>query len=75
MVQKHYPINKYFREAIKGLIIEARHKTYRAINQIMIETYRNIGKMIIEEEQNGKQRAEYGKYLISLLSKRLTSEF
>ena len=41
----------------------------------MIQTYWNIGKRIIEQEQNGKTRAEYGKHLIDLLSEELTKDF
>ena len=41
----------------------------------MVLTYFEIGRMIVEEEQNGKQRADYGKQLISDLSKKLTNEF
>lgn len=41
----------------------------------MVYTYFEIGRMIVEEEQNGKERAEYGKHLLEELSKRLKSEF
>ena len=41
----------------------------------MVETYWNIGKQIVEEEQNGEDRAKYGSYLIKELSKQLTIEF
>lgn len=41
----------------------------------MVLTYYEIGRMIVEEEQNGKQRADYGKQIIKLLSERLTNEF
>jgi predicted nuclease of restriction endonuclease-like (RecB) superfamily len=41
----------------------------------MVQTYFNIGKSIVEEEQNGNERAAYGKYLISELSKKLSEEF
>jgi len=64
-----------FYQNIKTLLSEARNKTYRAINFLMVETYWNIGKMIVEEEQNGKERAEYGKFLIADLSKKLTNDF
>jgi len=64
-----------FLENIKDLIVQARSKTYYAVNFIMVETYRNIGKTIVEEEQQGKERAEYWKYLISELAEKLTTEF
>jgi len=41
----------------------------------MVEAYWNIGRMIVEEEQRGQKRADYGKTLIKTLSARLTSEF
>jgi len=41
----------------------------------MVLTYFEIGKMIVEEEQKGKNRAEYGQQLISELSQRLLKEF
>jgi len=41
----------------------------------MTKTYFLIGKRIVEEEQNGNKRAEYGKNLIKILSKKLTKEF
>lgn len=47
----------------------------RTINQTMVQTYYEIGRMIVEEEQNGKNRAEYGKRLLRDLSKVLTTEF
>jgi predicted nuclease of restriction endonuclease-like (RecB) superfamily len=41
----------------------------------MVYTYFEIGRMIVEEEQNGKERAEYGKQILKELSKRLNAEF
>jgi predicted nuclease of restriction endonuclease-like (RecB) superfamily len=41
----------------------------------MVETYFEIGKLIVEEEQNGKERAEYGKQILKELSNKLTKEF
>lgn len=68
-------VRKDFFENIKDLVKKARIKTYSAINFLMVETYWSIGKNIIEEEQQWKERAEYGKYLVSELSKKLTDEF
>ncbi len=57
-------------------IIESGRKTaYQAVNTNMVRTYWQLGQLIVEEEQHGKERAEYGKYLIQELSKRLTLEF
>jgi len=59
----------------KQIIISARNKALTAINSAMIEAYWLIGKRIVEEEQNGKQRAECRKEIIKTLSKELKSEF
>lgn len=60
---------------IKKLITNGQSTAYNATNRAMIITYQNIGKRIVGEEQNGVERAEYGKQLISFLSAELTKEF
>lgn len=60
---------------IKNLITVGRNVAYNAANRAMIMTYWNIGKRIVEEEQSGAERAEYGKRLIPVLSAELTKEF
>ena len=60
---------------IKNLIQLARKKTFHAINSAMIETYWEIGRRIVEEEQNGQERAAYGQEIIKNLSLELTLEF
>jgi len=60
---------------IKNLLIEARTKVLQTVNTTMVHTYYNIGKLIIENEQNGKEKAEYGKEILKNLSKELTAEF
>jgi len=60
---------------ISELIKTARCKTLKTVNQKMVHTYFQIGKMIIEDEQKGNKRAEYGKYILKNLSKRLSEEF
>ncbi len=60
---------------IKNILQSARDNAYRQVNFIMVEAYWNIGQQIVEEEQNGKDRAEYGSYLIKELSSKLTEEF
>jgi hypothetical protein len=60
---------------IKQIIVSARAKAYTAVNSAMLEAYWLIGKRIIEEEQHGKDRAEYGKDIIKNLSTELQGEF
>lgn len=60
---------------IKQVIEEARSSVYRAANFAMVQAYWNIGRLIVEEEQNGKERANYRQALLNELSKRLTKEF
>lgn len=56
---------------VKSIIKEARDKIYRSANFAMVESYWHIGKLIVEEEQKGEQRAEYGKEVIKRLAIRL----
>jgi len=64
-----------FYESVKNILQSARENAYKQVNFIMVEAYWNIGKQIVKEEQNGKDRAEYGKAIIQSLSKQLTIEF
>ena len=66
--------NNYISE-IKKILKNARQKAYTAVNSAMVEAYWEIGRRIVEEEQNGKERAEYGKEILQNLSKELTEEF
>ena len=66
--------NNYINE-IKRILKNARQKAYTAVNSAMVEAYWKIGRRIVEEEQNGKERAEYGKEILQNLSKELTEEF
>ncbi|MFA9373840.1 MAG: DUF1016 N-terminal domain-containing protein [Poseidonibacter sp.] len=66
--------NNFFTD-IKSLLHDARNKVYTVVNTTMTQTYWQIGKRIVEEEQDGKSRAEYGTKLIENLSNDLTQEF
>ena len=66
--------NNYINE-IKRILKNARQKAYTAVNSAMVEAYWEIGRRIVEEEQNGKETAEYGKEILQNLSKELTEEF
>jgi hypothetical protein len=67
--------NKPFFNDIRAIIQQARQKAYTAVNFAMAEAYWHIGKRIVQEEQHGDARAEYGKQLIKELSKQLSAEF
>lgn len=67
--------SKEFYQSVAAILRTARAKSYRVVNSVMIEAYWNVGRMIVEEEQQGKERAEYGEFLIRNLSIRLTNEF
>jgi predicted nuclease of restriction endonuclease-like (RecB) superfamily len=67
--------NNNFYKEIKELLYSAKNKVYQTINTTMTQTYFQIGKRIVEEEQNGELRAEYGKKLIKNLSLELNKEF
>ncbi|MEA1786858.1 PDDEXK nuclease domain-containing protein [Arenibacter sp. GZD96] len=69
------PSNTKFFTQIVDLLQSARSKIVRTVNQTMVLTYFEIGRMIVEEEQGGKERADYGKKVIKELSKVLTNEF
>ncbi|ADV43799.1 YhcG family protein [Bacteroides helcogenes] len=64
-----------FIHEIKQIVTEARQKAYTAINSAMVEAYWQMGKRIVEEEQQGKERADYGAQLLKELSTELTKEF
>lgn len=62
-------------QEIKQILAQARQRSYQAINSAMVEAYWNIGRKIVLEEQNGKQRADYGKEILKKLSIELSQEF
>ena len=64
-----------FYDDIRAILQKARTRAYTAVNTAMVEAYWHIGKRIVDEEQNGKERADYGKQLIKNLSLALNSEF
>lgn len=68
-------IETNFVNEIKTLILEAQKSAYHSVASIMIQVYWNIGKRIVEQEQNGKERADYGTRLLEILSFELTKEF
>lgn len=67
--------NNNIYQEIKELLYGAKNRVYQTINTTMTETYFQIGKRIVDEEQGGETRAEYGKSLLKLLSVQLINEF
>ncbi len=74
MTQKKM-VSKSLYSDIKLILDEARNKSFRTVNFLMVEAYWNIGRLIVEEEQKGKKRADYGSYLIKELAQRLTKDY
>ncbi len=62
-------------KTISDIIYEARNKVYSTANSAMVEAYWQIGRNIVEYEQNGNARAEYGKSVIKNISDKLTRDF
>ena len=60
---------------IKGIISSGREVAYNATNKAMVFTYWHVGKRIVEQEQEGKERAKYGQALIKVLADELTKEY
>ncbi len=60
---------------IENIILKNKSKMAYQINDTLVNTYFNIGKAIVEHEQNGNLRAEYGKDVLKKLSKKLTDKF
>jgi len=69
------PQNTALFKRVVNILQEARAQIVRTINHTMVHTYFEIGRMIVEEEQGGKERAEYGKHILKGLSEMLTIEF
>lgn len=60
---------------IRHVVLQARQRSYSAVNAAMVQAYWQIGRHIVEFEQAGQARANYGQRVLPELSKRLTQEF
>ena len=60
---------------LRSIVSKARSKAFAAVNYSLVERNWRIGQCIVEEEQNGASRAEYGKHVIEVASAALTEEF
>lgn len=75
MEKKKNIIPDSFVTDVRAIIDKGRQHAFAAAGQIAILTYWNIGRRIVEEEQQGNERADYGKNLIPALADRLTAEY
>lgn len=62
-------------QGIRDLLVVARAQVRQTVNTAMVQTYWQIGQLIVEGEQGGEQRATYGKAVLPDLAQRLTAEF
>lgn len=69
------PNYKNLISSISGILAQGRKMAYQTINTILTTTYWQIGRQIVEFEQGGKERAEYGEAIIKQLSVDLTKRF
>ena len=68
-------ITENFVSDIRAIIEQGQRQAYAAVGQIAVITYWNIGRRIVEEEQHGAARAQYGTKLIKTIADRLSIEF
>ncbi len=62
-------------DRVSKIIEDARSTVYRTVNFTMVRAYWHIGRAIVEEEQDGRQRADYGKQILKQLSEKLTARY
>ena len=73
-MNKQININSLYQE-VRQIIDSARSNAVRSVDFCRVQMYWNIGRRIVEEEQQGKERADYGKYLLKNLAKALVPEY
>lgn len=69
------PVTQKFIGDIKRIIDGGRRQAYASVGNIMLATYWNVGRRIVEEEQKGKSRADYGQRILDVLAKSLKQEY
>ena len=67
--------DEQFYASIRDILLQARNRAYTAVNFAMVESYWLIGQQIVEHEQKGEARADYGKGVMREVARRLTAEF
>lgn len=74
-IQSNQLLSENFIKDVKSIIEQGRQDAYIAVGISQIETYWKIGRRIVEEEQNGAERAKYGAHLLLKLSEELQKEY
>ena len=62
-------------QSIREILVTARGQVQRTVNETMVQAYWHIGRLIVEDEQGGESRAEYGKQVLQAISDRLANDF
>ena len=75
MEDKSPILRNQFVQDVKKIIVQARSNAVRSVDFCRVQMYWAIGRRILEEEQEGKERAEYGAYLLKNLAKTIEPEF
>lgn len=75
MAEKNKVLPNSFVREIKEIILSSRANAVRSVDFCRVQMYWQMGKRIFEEEQEGKERADYGSYLIRNLAKEIQPEF
>ena len=75
MAEKLQESYQHIYDEIRDVLLSSRNQSYAAVNFAMVRAYWSIGHIIVEYEQKGAFRAEYGQNLLQQLSKRLSQEF
>lgn len=68
-------MNEDIYSEIKETLLSSRNQAYNAVNFAMVQAYWQIGRIIVEHEQNGSLRADYGKAVLQEISEKLQQEF
>ncbi|MBR4572698.1 MAG: DUF1016 family protein [Prevotella sp.] len=73
-IEKHKPMDALYQD-IRHIIETSRSNAVRSVDFCRVQMYWQLGRRIFEEEQQGKERADYGTYLLQNLAKRLEPEY
>ncbi|MDH2997693.1 hypothetical protein A1D22_08185 [Pasteurellaceae bacterium LFhippo2] len=69
------PTNDHLIGNIAKIIEQARSQVRQTVNSVMVQSYWEIGRLLVEDEQQGQERAQYGKYVLQNVSERLTEMY